>query len=129
MRRIVLAARESLLVRGRHDFSIAHERRRRIVVEGRDAENGRHAGTGASMSRSGDTADAIERASRSCASGVGCTSRSNRSARRSLSGSARRSGSGAIEPSMDFYNPEGRWRCINCGAQLPPFVHRFQGSF
>lgn len=23
----------------------------------------------------------------------------------------------AIEPSIDFYNPEGQWRCINCGAQ------------
>lgn len=25
----------------------------------------------------------------------------------------------AIEPSIDFYNPEGQWRCINCGAHLP----------
>ncbi len=21
----------------------------------------------------------------------------------------------AIEPSNDFYDPEGRWRCVNCG--------------
>ena len=24
----------------------------------------------------------------------------------------------AIEPSMDFYQPEGRWRCVNCGAHM-----------
>lgn len=23
----------------------------------------------------------------------------------------------AIESSTDFYNPEGQWRCINCGAR------------
>lgn len=23
----------------------------------------------------------------------------------------------AIEPSIDFYHPEGRWRCVNCGAR------------
>lgn len=23
----------------------------------------------------------------------------------------------AVEPSIDFYHPEGPWRCINCGAR------------
>src|SRR5205085_2867606 len=36
---IMLLARETLLLRRRHDLAVAHQTRRRVVVIGRDAEN------------------------------------------------------------------------------------------
>src|SRR5206468_5942758 len=39
---VVLLAREALLLRRRHDLAVADEARRRVVIVGRDAEDGRH---------------------------------------------------------------------------------------
>ncbi len=29
----------------------------------------------------------------------------------------------AIEPSNDFYDPDGRWRCVNCGDRKALHAH------
>ena len=43
---VVLLAGEALLLGGRDDPAVLHERRRRVVIEGRDAEHGgRHCGS------------------------------------------------------------------------------------
>jgi len=33
----------------------------------------------------------------------------------------------ATEPSLDFYHPDDRWRCINCGAHGSRHSHPVRG--